>query len=290
MQGVFKLSIVRDIRKYIEFLNTEFSLDIAIHPKEFEELVNTSELLRFNIHTNPYCLFLKRNTNILEKCIECQQKVFDHCKNGEFDGICHAGVFEYIYPFKRKDKIIGFISVTGYQAPKHTVSNIFSILCSTYNINPKELSDTYYSNLNASILPKNKIDTLLRPLCYMLETAYNQSPNITKEQSKGTNFYAKILYYLNKNHCSQITVDDICRELYCSKSYISHIFKKYNGKTIKEYLNTIRIKDAQTLLINSNLNMTQIALSTGFSDSNYFAIVFKKHTGITPTEYRKNHK
>lgn len=284
------MSIIRDIKGYIEFLNNELSLDIAIHPKEFEELVNTSELLRFNIHTNPYCLFLKRNTKILEKCIDCQQKVFEHCKNGEFEGICHAGVFEYIYPFKRKDKIIGFISVTGYQATNPTINDTFSNLCSTYNISSKELADNYYGNLKTNIPPKSKIDALLKPLCYMLEIAYSQSPDITKEQSKGTNFYSKILYYLNQNHCSQISVDDICRELYCSKSYVSHIFKKYNGKTIKEYLNTIRIKDAQTLLTNSNLNMTQIALSLGFTNSNYFAITFKNHTGISPTEYRKKHK
>lgn len=283
-------NIIKDIKRYIEFLKSDYSLYVTLHPKEYEELISTSELFSFNMHTNPYCLYLKKDPMIAQECINCQRKVFERCKDGEFAGVCHAGVLELIYPFKSKGKIIGFISVSGYRAPRNTAEEILAKISFKYNINLKELSDTYYGNLKSKPPIKSEIDILLRPLCYMLELAYGLLPEVKKDGSKDTDFYTKVLYYLNQNRSSQITLKEVCRDLYCSKSYVSHIFKSYNGKSIKEYLNTARIKDAEMLLVNSNLNMTQIALSIGFSDSNYFAVIFKKIQGITPTEYRKKYR
>ena len=62
------------------------------------------------------------------------------------------------------------------------------------------------------------------------------------------------------------------------------------GVTLKEYLNVLRIEGAKQLLHSSELNITEIAFSIGFSDGNYFTNVLKKHTGISPSAYRKRVK
>lgn len=284
------LHIKTDINNYIEYLNKAHSLYISLHPMEYEELISTTELLRFNMHTNPYCLYVKKEPRIARHCVSCQNKVFEKCKNGAFGGVCHAGVFEYIYPFNNKHRVIGFISVSGYKADQERAVGSIGRISRKYELPFDELQDIYYENLGSEHPDKNEINTLVRPLCHMLELAYSSLPDVQSSEKKAKNFYMKILYYLNQNHCSQISLDDMCRELYCSKSYISHVFKSYNGQSIREYLNNIRINDAKRLLINSDINITQIALSVGFSDSNYFAVVFKKLEKMTPCEYRKKYK
>ena len=59
------------------------------------------------------------------------------------------------------------------------------------------------------------------------------------------------------------------------------------GQSFREYLVSVRLKAAKSLLCHSRLSITEIAFSVGFSDSNYFSNVFKAKEGITPGKYRK---
>ena len=77
---------------------------------------------------------------------------------------------------------------------------------------------------------------------------------------------------------------------YCRDSYISHLFKKHCGKSIRAYTNDLRISEAKKLLKNTGLSIKEISERTGFFDSNYFSNSFKKETGVSPKEYRKNGK
>ena len=58
--------------------------------------------------------------------------------------------------------------------------------------------------------------------------------------------------------------------------------------TIISYVNKLRIESSKSLLLSSDLNISEIASTTGFFDINYFSRIFKKYTGISPTDYRKN--
>jgi AraC-like DNA-binding protein len=70
-------------------------------------------------------------------------------------------------------------------------------------------------------------------------------------------------------------------------SYLCNHFKKETGKTITEYINELKVRESKRLLKNSKLSLIEISTRLGFSSQSYFHIVFKKHTGITPQEFRK---
>ena len=70
-------------------------------------------------------------------------------------------------------------------------------------------------------------------------------------------------------------------------SYLSTLFKKEIGMPLTEYVNNHRTEKAKQLLLSSNLQVQQIAQSCGILDVNYFTKIFKKYTGKTPNEYRK---
>ena len=72
--------------------------------------------------------------------------------------------------------------------------------------------------------------------------------------------------------------------------YFSTFFKKHTGKNFKEYLNEIRLENAERMLMTSNLHLTEIAEKTGFKSLRSMNELFQKAHGETPSEYRKNFK
>lgn len=73
-----------------------------------------------------------------------------------------------------------------------------------------------------------------------------------------------------------------------NEHYFCHFFKNATSQSPSEYINHYRIEKALTLLNNTDISVTEIAMNVGFNDPNYFTRTFKKYTGKTPSEYRMN--
>lgn len=84
----------------------------------------------------------------------------------------------------------------------------------------------------------------------------------------------------------EFSLKSISRELCYNPKYISALFKKSMGVGISEYLNTIRIQQACTLMEQGFTAICDIASCCGYSDPQYFSKIFKQRTGYTPTEYK----
>ena len=68
---------VENIKNYILFLKRECGLYLTLHPYGDESLITQSELITFNIHDNPYCIYVKTLDGVWQHCIESQNKVRD---------------------------------------------------------------------------------------------------------------------------------------------------------------------------------------------------------------------
>ena len=84
-----------------------------------------------------------------------------------------------------------------------------------------------------------------------------------------------------------ITLEQIEKKMYLSKSYIIHLFSKEFGTTPKQYIMQKRIAAAKVLLSGSRSELSDIAEQLGFSSVQHFSSSFKKYTGKTPDGYRK---
>ncbi len=275
------MNLIELIESYIVFLITECNLSISLHPQGEETLITFSRLMRFNIHDNSYCAYIKSISEGRKRCLKQQKRVFKKCteiKDG-FCGVCHAGVFEYVYPISDGESITGFISVSGYSCEEGAKKLDAAV---TALGDSGETLLRCYASLRAPNVDKHKLDTLVLPLVSMLELSYKEeTPSVESTQ------ITSICRYVRQNYANDLTTETICKEFYCSRSGFSHRFKKETGKSFREYLIGVRLEHAKRLLKYSNLSITETALSVGFNDANYFSNVFKKYVGVSPIVYRK---
>jgi two-component system, response regulator YesN len=94
--------------------------------------------------------------------------------------------------------------------------------------------------------------------------------------------------YIIENFNRDISMDDAAKETNLSYHYFSKFFKDSTGKSFVEYLTELRVAKSRELLRDTNDSIKEICYKIGYSDPNYYCKIFKRVTGMTPTEYRDN--
>lgn len=94
----------------------------------------------------------------------------------------------------------------------------------------------------------------------------------------------EMIDYIKNNYQEKISISDLSKDLAYSESMLNRKFKKEVHITFNEYLNRYRINKAIDLLKNSDYNITEIAYMCGYSSAKYFARVFKKYLGMSPSD------
>lgn len=104
--------------------------------------------------------------------------------------------------------------------------------------------------------------------------------------SKTPEILDKAIEFIHQNYCENLTLDEVAYRVGFSTYYFGKLFKKTFGATFTDYLTNYRVDKAKVLLKDPLLTVKGITYRVGFMDPNYFARVFKKSEGLTPTEYR----
>lgn len=94
------------------------------------------------------------------------------------------------------------------------------------------------------------------------------------------------LNYIEKNLHRRITLEEVAEHINMSPFYLSKIFKKEIHINFVDYITERKMEKARELLISTKTPIMNIALDLGYNEPNYFSKVFRKATGITPSEYR----
>jgi AraC-like DNA-binding protein len=96
-----------------------------------------------------------------------------------------------------------------------------------------------------------------------------------------------VISEMENNFSKDWKLDDLLRIAHMSRSNLMRVFRNATGQAPIAYLMRLRIQKAMELLRNTDLSITEIALQTGFNDSNYFTRQFRKLTNESPSAYRK---
>lgn len=100
----------------------------------------------------------------------------------------------------------------------------------------------------------------------------------------------RVVKYINENIADKITVEELAQLVHTNRSFLSSKFKSEMGIPLIEYIAKQKIAEAKRLLLYSDKSLSSIAAYLSFSSQSHFQNTFKKITGLTPAEYRKNKK
>lgn len=92
--------------------------------------------------------------------------------------------------------------------------------------------------------------------------------------------------YIDTHYASDLSIETMASLCHVTYSYFSRFFKKHTQHNFKEYLNRVRIKKSENLLVSSSLSITEIGTAVGFTTTSYFIEQFKIYKHITPKKYR----
>ena len=95
---------------------------------------------------------------------------------------------------------------------------------------------------------------------------------------------------MSNNLYAKFSINDLCRDLHYSRTFLCNLFSRQTGDSIMHYYNSLKIDEAVKLLKTTDYTSVHISNILNFSSPYYFSKVFKSFTGLTPAEYRKQNR
>lgn len=96
----------------------------------------------------------------------------------------------------------------------------------------------------------------------------------------------EVVKYINGHYGEKLTLQSIADIFFFSPYYLSRTFKKITGFGLKDYINQVRILEAEKMLLNTQFSITKISEIVGYESSTHFGRVFKKNRGISANQFR----
>ncbi len=126
------------------------------------------------------------------------------------------------------------------------------------------------------------------PLVVAEPAAADDADEAAEERQRKNPLVGDILAYIYRHYADdRLSLQQISQHMYLTPSYMCVIFKDETNTTINQYIAAVRIEKAKDMLQDSRVKVKDVAAMVGYCDSNYFAKIFKKHTGLTPIEFRE---
>lgn len=125
-------------------------------------------------------------------------------------------------------------------------------------------------------------------LIYMLAAAAREnltSPNT--EFSEAVKTVMNVRQYIYQNYANRLKMDEVAEMFFTNKFYLTHIFTEHTGISPKKFQINCRLENAERLLKNTTLNVSEVGEKCGFASLSDFTRRFKEMYGFTPAEYRK---
>lgn len=188
-------------------------------------------------------------------------------------------------------KALSGVNFRADEECEYCLKKIIEETSKTFKMNKNDqleiISSTNFGGYQAIIL---QLEYLLISLLRRLSSNESSSVVFLNEKSFQRDLVNIVREYLDTKIKTKITLNDVCKKLNYSRSYICKIFKEQTGETLISYFYNLKIEEAKKLLAQTNLPASKISEILAFSEAKYFASVFKKIVGLSPIAFRNSLK
>lgn len=144
--------------------------------------------------------------------------------------------------------------------------------------------------IECTALPQNRqlrvLTKLYEFICLLIENNTLTMEDVQPITPSAEDYVLEAITYIENNFFRNITINDIATYVNLNRSYLYKLFKAYSGISPQEFLINYRMERACELLTSTQLTITQVAASVGYTDSLLFSGRFKKYKEMPPSEYR----
>lgn len=260
----------------------DFYTAVGIRISVFDD--NFNLVTEYPKNAPAFCSNIRSTQDGRNACKACDNAAFERAKKLRKPHIytCHAGITEAITPIQIGGGILGY-AILAHMLPKENYGKTVDNACAlAENLGvPQEVSRQAITE----IIPRTEeqINAAVRLLDAVSSYVYIQ--NLAKWKNEDVS--QSLDKYIKDNLGERLNSDVICRQFNCSRTALYKISMQAFGMGIMQYIVYCRIERAKQLL-SENKSIAETASLCGFEEYNYFCKVFRKHTGTSPNNFRKN--
>ena len=148
-------------------------------------------------------------------------------------------------------------------------------------LNPIDLAGGY-DMLYKGLFSQERVS---KSLDWLQKFAISIVKQLMDQRSLGGTIVERLFAYIEIHYAEPLSLKTLADEFALTAAYLGRVFKEQTGNTFSRYLNTFRVKKAIDLISRQHITAKEAGLAVGYSDPNYFYTIFKKVTGISPSEY-----
>ncbi len=251
---------------------------------------NRTFTLKGNLHCNGLCAKIMASPEGAEKCRTLATwRIAEAKRTGKaVINRCHAGFFDIVIPIFVDGEYLGALSIgqfTDHQPDMEELEKIRKNL-PFLTFSPGELENLFQQT---HLFSTTEIEGLIELLSMLGEYICQSHARLRfMESMSRTDPINAAEEYIQRFFVKKLTVGAIARYVGMSKCHFIRKFTEQTGSSPIAYLNNYRIVQAQEMLKNSTLSVSEIAIACGFSSISHFNRQFRKYTGSSPAATRKS--
>lgn len=280
------VEVLKNSQLFTEFcrsFNTLTHLPLTLRPVESWQLPYHGKP-----NENGYCAIMARKSSACAFCLQTQQRLSEISEKEPHSLTCPSGLTETAVPIRLGEKLVGFLQTGQMFTRKPTKAQFERVARQAQEwgveVDPEELRRAYFNSPVVTPSQHKSMTTMLEIFSQHLALVSNQI--MVRQQAPEPPMIAKAKAYIEEHQSEPISLKDVARAVNTSTFYFCKVFKKTTGINFTDYVSRIRIEKAKNLALNPNLRISEIAFEVGFQSLTHFNRVFKRITGMSPTEYR----
>jgi AraC-like DNA-binding protein len=259
-------------------------------PFDFIDLrMRSSDKLQAHRLFTSFCTLVNSTHSGRLACEQDDQKAASTCLDGSrcLARRCHLGLIDITKAIVINGRAVGLLC-TGqllYNRPTEESFRRIEKRLTKLGVDVAKAREAYFK---LPVLEKQRVSATMDLMQMLADLIGNQRLQTLKTMVLHHPL-SKALDFIEARYAEPLTLPAVAKAAGLSVSRLAHVFKAQVGMSVTAYLNMVRVKWAEYYLVNSQFRVSETAFQVGFGNLSHFNHVFREATGLSPTQYRRQH-